>query len=287
MIESVCHAAAAANREVYNSGWTEIFVEGAPHLNHASLRQLLARLIGQVYQRAAKQTPTPRILDICAGEGSVTRQLLELGAQVTAVDVSSSQLAELGRKCERFGDRLAIRHGDVCEVLRELDGPFDVVVASACLHHLPDYLGVVGDAIKLLAPHGQFLSFQDPLRYDTVSRFTRAFGELSYLSWRMLQGDLWGGLRRRLRRRVLDESPLDDSPLNYAEYHVVRGGVDQDAIVALLAASGFECEIIRYFSTQSRVFQPLGAALGLQNTFGILGERRAVERHGNRALDCQ
>jgi len=283
------HTAAIANATVYNSGWTEIFTEGAPHLKHASLRALLARLIRRVYERAVVHTPTPLVLDLGAGEGSVTRQWLELGARVTAVDVSSSQLAELDRKCERYRDPLETRCGDVGEVLRELDGPFDVVVASACLHHLPDYLGVVGDAIKLLAPHGQFLSFQDPLRYDTVSRFTRAFGELSYLSWRMLQGDLWGGLRRRLRRGrgVLDESALDDSPLNYAEYHVVRGGVDQDAIVALLAASGFECEIIRYFSTQSRVFQPLGAALGLQNTFGILGERRAVERHGNRALDCQ
>jgi SAM-dependent methyltransferase len=272
MDESVRHAAAAANREVYNSGWTEGFVEGAPHLKHASLRALLARLIRQVYGRVAEHTSTPRILDICAGEGSVTRQLLELGARVTAVDVSSSQLAELDRKCEQFGDRLDTHCGDVCEVLAQLDGPFDIVVASACLHHLPDYLGIMGETVKLLTPAGQFLSFQDPLRYDTVGRFTRAFDELSYLSWRVFQGDLWGGWKRRLRRRrgVLDDSPLDASVYDCAEYHVVRNGVDQDAIAALLTAAGFECEIIRYFSTQSRVFQPLGTGLGVNNTFAIV-----------------
>ena len=267
MDESVRHAAAAANREVYNSGWTEIFVEGAPHLKHASLRALFARLIRQVYGRAAEHTSTPRILDICAGEGSVTRQLLELGARVTAVDVSSSQLAELDRKCEQFGDRLETHCGDICEVLAQLDGPFDVVVASACLHHLPDHLSVIRDTIKLLTPAGQFLSFQDPLRYDTVGRFTRTFDELSYLSWRVFQGDLWGGLKRRLRR---SRGVLDDSPLDNAEYHVFRGGVDQDAIAALLTAAGFECDVIRYFSTQSRVFQPLGTVLGVNNTFAIV-----------------
>ncbi|MEX2092023.1 MAG: class I SAM-dependent methyltransferase [Pirellulales bacterium] len=267
MDESVRHAAAAANREVYNSGWTEIFVEGAPHLKHASLRALFARLIRQVYGRAAEHTSAPRVLDIGAGEGSVTRQLLELGARVTAVDVSSSQLAELDRKCEQFGDRLETHCGDVCEVLAQLDGPFDFVVASACLHHVPDYVGVIRDAIKLLTPAGQFLSFQDPLRYDSVSRFTRAFDELSYLQWRVFQGDLWGGLKRRLRR---SRGVLDDSPLDNAEYHVFRGGVDQDAIAALLTAAGFECDVIRYFSTQSRVFQPLGTVLGVNNTFAIV-----------------
>ena len=268
-------AAAAANREVYNTGWTEIFVEGAPHLKHASLRALVSRLIQQACERAVEHTPTPRVLDLGAGEGSVTRQLLELGTRVTAVDVSSSQLAELDRKCEPFGDRLETRCGDMHEVLQQLVGPFDVVVASACFHHLPDYLGIIRDAIKLLAPHGQFLSFQDPLRYDSVGRFTRTFGEVSYLSWRVFQGDLWGGLKRRLRR---SRGVLDDSPLDNAEYHVVRSGVDQDAIAALLTAAGFECEIIRYFSTQSRVFQPVGETLGVQNTFAVVARHDSLAK---------
>ena len=259
-----------ANQTVYNSGWTEIFVEGAPHLKHASLQALFARLIRQVYERAAEHAPTPRFLDIGAGEGSVTRQLLELGARVTAIDVSSSQLAKLGRKCGRFGDRLETCCGDVSDVLPRLDGSYEVAVASSCLHHLPDYLGVIREAVERLAPAGQFLSFQDPLRYDTVGRFTKAFSELSYLSWRVFQGDLWGGLKRRLHR---SRGVLNDSPLDNAEYHVVRNGVDQDAITVLLAEAGFECEIIRYFSTQSRVFQPLGAAIGVKNTFAIVARR--------------
>jgi SAM-dependent methyltransferase len=262
--------AASANETIYNSGWTEIFVDGAPHLKHASLRALFHRLLERALRRAFESTSLPRVLDIGAGEGSVTRQLLERGAQVTAVDISSSQLAELGRKCHEFGSRLELECGDIAEFLGRSNEKFDVVVASACLHHLPDYLGVIRGAVKALEPNGQFVSFQDPMSYNSVGRFGRALSELGYLSWRIFQGDLWGGFRRRLRR---SRGVFDDSPLDNAEYHVLRNGVDQDAIKTLLEESGFNCEIIRYFSTQSSVFQPIGVRLGVTNSFAIVATR--------------
>jgi SAM-dependent methyltransferase len=201
--------------------------------------------------------------------------LLERGAQVTAVDVSSSQLAELGRKCHEFGSRLELVCGDIAEFLSRTNEKYDVVVASACPHHIPDYLVVIDSAVARLAPHGQFVSFQDPLRYDSVGRFSRAFSELGYLSWRVFQGDLWGGFQRRLRRSRGD---FDDSPLDNAEYHVLRNGVDQDAIKALFERSGFACEIFRYFSTQSRLFQPIGTGLGVKNSFATVATRKPDQK---------
>jgi SAM-dependent methyltransferase len=266
-------SAARANEAVYDSGWTEKFVEGAPHLKHASVRAVFDRLLRQLYDRAMQESVAPHFLDIGAGEGSITCCLLELGARVTAIDVSSSQLAELERKCRPHADRLQIRRGDIDESLLQLDPTFDAAIASASLHHIPNYFSVIRLAVRLLHPHGQFLSFQDPLRYDTVGRFTRVFDELSYFSWRVFQGDLWGGFQRRLRRyrHGLD----DNSVLDNAEYHVLRNGVDQEAILNLLLSAGFECELVSYFSTQSRAFQPLGEALGIANTFAIIARRRS------------
>lgn len=264
-------SAARANESVYNSGWTEKFVAGAPHLKHRSVRTLFDRLLADVYVRAQTHAPAPRFLDLGAGEGSVTERLLARGALVTAIDVSGSQLAELQRRCALFRDRLTAHQGAIEDVLPKIGDKFDAAIASASLHHFADYLGVVRAAIGQLAPHGQFLSFQDPLRYDSVSGFAKGFDELSYLSWRVFQGDLWGGVRRRLRRRRrgLD----DDSPLDNAEYHVLRNGVDPDAIAELLHNAGFDVEIVRYFSTQSCVFQLLGENLGIANTFAVIAER--------------
>ena len=148
---------------------------------------------------------------------------------------------------------------------------YDIIVANSFLHHIPDYIGIIREAVAILSLHGQFFSFQDPLRYDSVGRFTMIFSNLSYFLWRIFKGDVIGGLMRRLRRSR--GIYLADSVHDNAEYHVARNGVDQDAIYCFLKEQGFDCDIISYFSTLSRLFQPIGTALGVKNTFAIISRR--------------
>lgn len=74
---------------------------------------------------------------------------------------------------------------------------------------------------------------------------------------------------RRSRGVFLEECPEDN-----IEYHVTRNGVDQVAIADLLRESGFECETVKYFSTQSRLFQAIGDLLGVKNTFAMIAKRK-------------
>jgi ubiquinone/menaquinone biosynthesis C-methylase UbiE len=267
--------AALANITAYDSESTRNYIDGAPHIKHASLRKLYATLLTQVYDYAAKYSDTPRVLDLGAGEGSVTLPFLELGARVTAVDISSSQLDALRRKCECFSDRLELRCEDMGETLKTKGQQYDVIVVSSFLHHVPDYLGMIRKAIVLLTPYGQFFSFQDPLRYDTLGKFTKTFGDLAYFSWRIFKGDVWSGLKRRIRRSR--GVYLPDSIQDNAEYHVTRNGVDQDAIAGLFKDAGFECNVARYFSTQNRLFQSIGTAIGVKNTFAIIARKGVRE----------
>lgn len=271
MDERINRVAALANISAYNPEATKKYIQGAPHIKHASLRTLYAELAVQVYDYAKNYTATPHVLDLGAGEGSVTLPFLELGARVTAVDISSSQLQALQSRCARYGERLEVRCEDVADTLKDLPAHYDIIVANSFLHHIPDYVGMIKEAIPLLTPWGQFFSFQDPLRYDSVGTPTRIFSTLAYFSWRIFQGDVWAGAARRLRRRR--GIYLEDSVYDNAEYHVTRNGVDQDAICRLFEERGFECRIIRYFSTQSPLFQPIGSALGLKTTFAVIARR--------------
>lgn len=271
MDERISKIAALANAAAYDAEATKDYVDSAPHIKHLSLRTLYAKLLTEVYEYAVEYSPSPRALDLGAGEGSVTLPLLELGARVTAVDLSSSQLKALGRKCERFGDRLELRHEDASETLRTRSRPYDIIVANSFLHHIPDYLGLIREAMELLTSYGQFFSFQDPLRYDTLGKPTKAFCDLAYLSWRVFKGDVWGGFQRRIRRSR--GVYLIDSVQDNAEYHVTRNGVDQDAIADMFKKAGFQCTVVRYFSTQSPLFQPIGAGLGVKNCFGVVARR--------------
>lgn len=190
MDERINRVAALANIAVYGPEATRKYIDGAPHIKHASLRALYGKLVVQVYDYAKRHTTVPRVLDLGAGEGSVTLPFLELGAAVTAVDISSSQLDVLRSRCERFGDRLEVRCEDIADTLKGKDTSYDVIVANSFSHHIPDYIGMITEAISLLTPWGQFFSFQDPLRYDSVGKPTMIFSTLAYFSWRVFKGDV-------------------------------------------------------------------------------------------------
>ncbi len=271
MDERVNRVAALANISAYSSKATSEYIDGAPHIKHASLRKLYANLLVRVYDYATEYQAVPRVLDLGAGEGSTTLPFLELGARVTAVDISSSQLDVLRSRCGRFGDNLIVRCEDIADTLRAERGKYDIIVANSFLHHIPDYTGMIKKAITLLTPRGQFLSFQDPLRYDSLGRVNMMFSTASYFSWRVFRGDVVGGIKRRFRRRR--GIYYDDSIFDNTEYHVTRNGVDQDGIKELFDAVGYDCEVVRYFSTQSRLFQSIGTRFNAKNTFAVIARR--------------
>jgi len=167
---------------------------------------------------------------------------------------------------------LEVRCEDINDALKNNKEKYDIIVINSFLHHVPDYLGMIKAAIMLLSSHGQFFSFQDPLRYDSLGKGVKAFSDLAYFSWRIFKGDVVAGLLRRIRRGrgIYYEDSVHDN----AEYHVTRNGVDQDSIRALFEAAGADCSIVSYFSTQSRLFQPIGAWLGMRNTFAVVAQRR-------------
>ncbi len=274
MDERVSLIAALANQTAYGRKDVEAYIDGAPHIKHASLRRLYGKLVIEVYDEAARHAATPTVLDLGAGEGSVTLPFLELGAHVTAVDISSNQLNELREKCRRHSDRLEVHCQDINETLQNPTQKYDIVAVNSFLHHIPDYLSLIDKCTTLLNPHGIFFSFQDPLRYDSVALPSRVFTDIGYFLWRLSRGskgDVIGGIRRRLRRRR--GIYLEDCYSDNAEYHITRNGLDQNAIQSLLRERGFDCRLISYYSTQNSVFQPIGAALGLRNCFGLIARR--------------
>jgi SAM-dependent methyltransferase len=275
MSERKNKAIARANASWYNSARSCKYVEDATHIKHAALRNFYGLLVADVYDWAAKSTPIPTVLDLGAGEGSATLPFLELGAKVTAVDVSESQLRILQAKCDKFANRLEVHCEDVfdfIESMKRTQRHYDNIILNSFLHHVPDYVSLIRDVVDLISPAGQFFSFQDPLRYDSLSCFESFFSNLAHCSWRIFKGDVIDGIKRRIRRSrgiYLEESAIDN-----VEYHVIRNGVNQDAIRELLEQLGFDCRIIRYFSTQSNLWQPIGTILGVENTFAVLARRK-------------
>jgi SAM-dependent methyltransferase len=154
----------------------------------------------------------------------------------------------------------------------ETDRRFDLIVAISVLHHIPDYEAAVRQYVELTRPGGAFVSWQDPMWYPRVGRAERWLGRASYLIWRLGQGHYLQGLATRARRLrgILDEHQVSDM----SEYHVVRQGVDELALQAVLERSFDDVRVVRYWSTQAGPLHRLGAALGLGGTFALIARDR-------------
>lgn len=249
-------------------------VSGSPRLEHQSLRKLYGRLLVRAYEHARTNKPTPAVLDLGAGDGSASLTFLDLGATVTAVDVSTTQLERLNARCAGYADRVDVRSQsaqDAVEALRLEGRQYDIAVTNSFMHHIPDYFSLIRRIRWILGPNGQFLSFQDPLRFDSVPKLSRLFDRFSYLSWRMLQGNLLRGLKTTIRR--VRGIYLDDCPSDTVEYHAVRKSVDQDAISDLFRSLSYDFQIEAYYSTPSWAWQQVGFKMRIENTVGFIARK--------------
>lgn len=109
---------------------------------------LLQSLLGKNLCQAS-----PRVLDFGAGTGNLSRHLLELGATVVAADVSEGSLRELRSLTGRQSrlETMILNGRDLAGVDSD---SFDMVATYSVLHHVPDYLAIVDEFVRVAKPGG-------------------------------------------------------------------------------------------------------------------------------------
>ena len=243
---------------------------GSPHLKHDSVRSMVERRL-QDMVRATSGPDGCHVLEIGAGHGGFTDVLLASGAQVTVSEVSEASAERLSRRFTGNPDVRVIHDASGEDVLR-IDEQWAAVVMISVLHHIPDYLSFVRAVADKVRPGGGFLSVQDPIWYPRRTRAAHVASRGSYFAWRAFQGELRRGLATRTRRL---RGIYDDSePSDLVEYHVMRNGVDEEAILRVLAEDFDSVDVFRYWSTQSGSGQRIGERFGRLTDFGVAATGR-------------
>ncbi|NPA29923.1 MAG: class I SAM-dependent methyltransferase [Epsilonproteobacteria bacterium] len=99
-------------------------------------------------------TPQTRLLDFGAGTGLLTERLLPHIAHAVAVDTSAKMLEALGKKMPQV-------EKTCCDIMAyEPKEPFDGVVSSMTLHHIPD-ISALFLRLKTMVRPGGFLAIVD------------------------------------------------------------------------------------------------------------------------------
>jgi SAM-dependent methyltransferase len=246
------------------------YAAGSPHIRHHDLRSRIVEQLQESTRRVLDAQGSCRVLEVGAGHGTFTDHIVAVGAEVEVTEMSVPSAEALRR---RFRHNKAVTIVDDPDGSRALEGdPVDLVVCLSVLHHIPDYLGAVRGMLSRVRPGGGFLSFQDPLWYPRRSRLSRGVERAAYLAWRLPRGEFRRGVATTVRqaRGVYDES----KPSDMVEYHVMRDGVDERALLELLGPRFADVSLVTYWSSQGHLPHAVGARANLPNTFGLIAADR-------------
>lgn len=93
-----------------------------------------------------------KVLDAGCGTGRLVPELVQMGADITCLDVSAEMLEVLRRKYPK----IKTVNADVCRMPFE-DDCFDVVIASFLIVHLRDLSPAFREIYRVLKPGGSFV----------------------------------------------------------------------------------------------------------------------------------
>jgi ubiquinone/menaquinone biosynthesis C-methylase UbiE len=159
--------------------------------------------------------------------------MLALGLDVTAADVSEHFLRLVERRFP--GERLTLLQMNGQDLSNVPDSSFDLIAAYSVLHHIPDYLGAIGELIRICRPGGVIMLDHeqsegywqgDPV-YDEFRKAGLRFDWRKYLT----PSNYVHRVRRLFNPRYTNEGDIHVFPDDHIEWPKIE---------ALLAERGFE-----------------------------------------------
>jgi len=221
-----------------------------------------------------------RCLDCGGGSGNISLKMLEMGWDVTVVDVSLDMLNLLKERAQTRGFSPTLVNSSIEAFLTSTTDRYDVITFNSVLHHLFSYLEVIDHVADRIHPGGLFYSNFDPVipkglllpklleSLDTI--LSKAFHD---------QSDFLPGIVRRVRKLFRDSDQVHQRPIassgDLAEYHA-KSGVDDQQIIALLQKREFSIlDHERWTGGRTWLARSINNQLRLLETFKILARRSA------------
>ncbi len=234
--------------------------------------------------------PADRMLEIGAGTGFFTLNLMQAGLARTGVvtDISQGMVDVAVRNGLGLGLDVEGRAADA-EALPFADGEFDLVIGHAVLHHIPDLDLAFREILRVLRPGGRFVFCGEPTQKgDVVAR------RLSALTWWAAgRATRIPGLRERYARTeeelaqsseearleaVVDLHTFDPDELGRLAMRA--GAIDVDTVTEELTASWFGWPVRTFEATVKPGSLGWGWAMFAYRTWMALDalDRRALSR---------
>lgn len=117
-------------------------------------------LVSPAVERLLELQPGEQVLDVACGNGALARRLADLGAQVTACDVSPVFLERARARSAEYAGRLAyslVDATDEAQLLALGEGRFDAAVSTMALMDMAQIEPLFRALARLVRPGGRFV----------------------------------------------------------------------------------------------------------------------------------
>src|SRR3982074_2222119 len=127
-------AALRANIAAYEGLDESGYINGAPHLKHASIGRVYRSLVDLAVARSGRDPEALSVLELGAGNGLASSAWFEQRVRLTAVDSSETMLEGLVEKAASFGLQPTVVAADALEFLESKGEQFDVITHVSMVH---------------------------------------------------------------------------------------------------------------------------------------------------------
>lgn len=133
----------------------------------------------QVIKAVQSGQKTLKAIDVGCGSGNLSRHLINLGVYTVSADVSENFLKLVEQRFSSTGlsKTLKINGQDLADIA---DCTFNIAAAYSVLHHVPDYLHLVGEMCRVLKRGG--VIYLDHERNETYYNAPREYAEFVRLA---------------------------------------------------------------------------------------------------------
>jgi len=120
---------------------------------NATEQARLAIALAEATSFILSPTALPLAVDFGAGTGNLTKHLLRQGLRVLAMDVSPKCLSDVQQALGETG-RLSTAELNGIDLSNLEDNSVDIVATYSVLHHIPDYLRIVREFVRVVKSGG-------------------------------------------------------------------------------------------------------------------------------------
>jgi ubiquinone/menaquinone biosynthesis C-methylase UbiE len=186
----------------------------------------LFKLLTLGFENIKSDAGSINALDFGCGSGNLTKHLLNLGAKVTAADVSLNFLKLLKSK---FSDSNLTTFLIEDDKLRGIENnAYDLVATYSVLHHIPDYLETCNQFARICRPGGIVIIDHEANEYywKQTEEYRKFKNKAEKINWRKFfrPRNYYGKIRRIFDKKYAPEGDIhvwEDDHIEWEEIKTV------------------------------------------------------------------